>query len=450
MNNLSRRHFLQYGGGLAAAAIISQTEIPAFALAPAETVRDRFWMMGHTEGAFDNQWGLPVSSRITPLQGAEYLGIPNILMVRYGGNPAMPFDDYAKQYANTKKLMWSLVGAGGDTSREEQDHVLELAKKMPNLTALFMDDFFHDGEISQYQHHAEKLWLAANKPKFPVILSLHFPVPAVADEIELVQSDWRTGDYRGSDVAVDVLTDGNWNEVAGGTLENRGKAVTMLKLPNNPVDGVRIRFFGTYDTTEAQSVGLSGLRLLKDHQEVKIAGVRIESTSTASPIHEPSALLKSLIPLEDFEPPASCSLADLRELRKKLTLSEGRKLDLAVSLGVSQLDPAIGRHLDLCDVIALWSATTDELADLKVSFAKYRQLAPKQRTLLGVSMWDFGSRKPLPMDLMRKQCETGLQWLREGRIEGMIFHASNICNMKIEAVEYAKQWIAEHGDEPVS
>ena len=441
MNNLSRRHFLQYGGGLAATAILSQTEMTSFALEADETVRDRFWILGHIEGAYDNQWGLPVSSRMTPLQGAEYLGIPNIIMVRYGHQPAMPFDDYAKQYSGTKKLMWSIVGAGGGTSREEQDHVVELAKTMPNITGSFMDDFFHDGEI------AEKFWLAANKPRFPVTLSLQFPVPTVAEEIELAQSNWRTGDYRGSDIAVDVRTDGSWNEVTTGTLENRGGAVTTLKLPDYPVDGVRIRFLGTYDTTEAQSAGLSGLRILKDNQVVKIPGVKIEATSTI-PGYEPSGLLKSMS-LEEFEPPASCSLADLREIRKKLTLSGGRKLDLGVTLYMSQLNPAICRHLDLCDVISIWSSKADELADLNGLFAKYRQLVPNKRTLLGISMWDFGSRKPLPMDLMRKQCETGLKWLKEGHIEGMIFLASNICDMKIEAVEYVKQWIAWHGDEPV-
>jgi len=445
MNDLSRRHFLQYSGGLAVTALVPRAEVPLFASVSADTVRNRFWILGHVEGAYDNQWGLPVSSRMTPLQGAEYLGIPNIIMVRYGDKPAMPFDDYAKQYSGTKKLMWSIVGAGGGTSREEQDHVVELAKKMPNITTLFMDDFFHDGDITG--GGAEKIWLAYNKPRFPVILSLHFRMPTIADEIELTQSNWRTGDYRGSDIAVDVRTDGIWNEVVRGRLENRGGAVTTLKLPGYPAEGVRIRFFGTYDTTEAKSVGLSGLRLLNDHQDVKIPGVRIESTSTI-PGYEPAGLLKSMS-LEEFEPPASCSIWDLREIREKLTLSEGRKLDLGVSLYMSQLNPAICRHLDLCDVIALWCSKTDELADLQDHFVKYRQLVPDKRTLLGVPMWDFGSRKPLPIDFMRKQCETGLQWLKEGQIEGMVFHASNICDMKIEAVEYAKQWIAEHGGEPV-
>jgi len=89
------------------------------------------------------------------------------------------------------------------------------------------------------------------------------------------------------------------------------------------------------------------------------------------------------------------------------------------------------------------------LAKLPENFAKYQQIAPKKRTLLGIYMWDFGQGKPLPMDLMKMQCDQGLKWLKDGTIEGMIFLATNICDLKIEAVEWSKHWIAEHGREKV-
>ena len=450
MNNLSRRCFLQYGGGLAATAMIPQTGMPLFALEPADTVHDRLWIWGHVEGSYDNAYGLPQNSRMTPLQAAEYLGIPNIIMVRYNtghsNEPTPPFDEYAKQYANTNKLMWSFVGAGGGTSREEQYHVVELAKKMPNITCLFMDDFFHGNAVPV--ESAKNCWLAENNPRFPVALSLQFPVPTVANGIELTQSDWKTGDYRTSDFAVDVRTDGRWNEgVAWGTLANQGGVAMTLKLPGYPVDGLRIRFLGTHDATGAMSVGLGGIRLFNDHQEVNLSGVKMEAGSSY-PGHAPEALLKSLSP-EDIEPPASCSLADLREIREKLSLPD-RKLDLGVTLYTHQLNPAIRRHLDMCDVVSFWSWTADELAKLPENFAKYREIAPNKRTLLGIYMWDFGLGKPLPMDLMKMQCDMGLKWLKNGTIEGMIFLASNICDMNIEAVEYSKKWIAEHGKETLS
>ena len=297
MKTYSRRQFLEIGGALGTASLLPTA---VFGNAPTDTVRDRLWIWGHLEGSYDNSFGLPQNSRMTPLQGAEYLGIPNIIMVRYGGKPSPPFDEYAAQYCNVKKLMWSFVGdASSGTSQEEQDHVLALARKMPNITGLFMDDFFH-------------------------------------------------GDAR-------------------------------------PVDAVQ------------------------------------------------------------SEPSAAVSLARLREIRNKIE-QINRKCDIGVTLYTHQLNPAIRRHLDLCDVVSFWSWTADDLAKLPENFAKYQEIVPNKRTLLGIYMWDFGQSKPLPMDLMKMQCDTALKWLKTGTIEGMIFLASNICDMKIEAVEWSKRWIAEHGN----
>ena len=45
------------------------------------------------------------------------------------------------------------------------------------------------------------------------------------------------------------------------------------------------------------------------------------------------------------------------------------------------------------------------------------------------------------------QCETALRWLHAGRIEGMIFLASCICDMELQTVEWTREWIASVGDE---
>jgi hypothetical protein len=37
--------------------------------------------------------------------------------------------------------------------------------------------------------------------------------------------------------------------------------------------------------------------------------------------------------------------------------------------------------------------------------------------------------------------------LREGKIEGMIFLASNICDLDLETVEWTRRWIADVGDQ---
>lgn len=38
-------------------------------------------------------------------------------------------------------------------------------------------------------------------------------------------------------------------------------------------------------------------------------------------------------------------------------------------------------------------------------------------------MWDFGEKKTIPVSLMEHQCRLGLEWLKQGQIEGLIFTA---------------------------
>ena len=64
-------------------------------------------------------------------------------------------------------------------------------------------------------------------------------------------------------------------------------------------------------------------------------------------------------------------------------------------------------------------------------------------------LWDYGAAQPMPVDLMARQCKTGLQWLQEGRIEGMILLASCICDLNLETVDWTKRWVAEAGEKPL-
>ena len=64
-------------------------------------------------------------------------------------------------------------------------------------------------------------------------------------------------------------------------------------------------------------------------------------------------------------------------------------------------------------------------------------------------MWDFGAKRPMPVELMKQQCELALKLLRERRIEGMIFLATNICDLNLETVNWTRRWIAKVGDEPL-
>ena len=145
---------------------------------------------------------------------------------------------------------------------------------------------------------------------------------------------------------------------------------------------------------------------------------------------------------------ARCTPAAVADVRRDLRLA-ARPLDLWVVLYSDQLDLPVGAYLELCDVVTFWTMRARELDDLERRFEQFTELAPGRRRVLGLYMWDYGGQRAMPIARMRRQCELGLQWLRAGRIDGMIFLASCICDLHLPAVEWTRSWIAEVGDEPI-
>jgi len=302
-----------------------------------------------------------------------------------------------------------------------------------------MDDYF--GRVQQ----PPAQWLAANSPAFPVTLTLTLAQPVAPDRVELVQSQWRTDDYLSAGFALDVSSDGQtWREAATGELPERPGASVEVPLPGQPLIALRIRILGTRDTAGAFSCGLTRVRLWAAGQQVPLGGAKAEATS-----EYPGHPAANVIAPDDAPDQGPFSLAALRRLRERLHAG-GNPLDIWVVLYTGEINwPVVRPHLDLCDVVTMWTWTADELAHLEDNFVRFEDVAADKRKVLGLYMWDYGSRRPMPVEAMKRQCEAGRQWLREGRIEGMIFLASCICDLGLEAVEWSRGWIATHGDEPV-
>ncbi|MCL5096111.1 MAG: discoidin domain-containing protein [Candidatus Omnitrophica bacterium] len=422
------------------AAESAGTQTPAQA---GEKVRDRFWAWAHDAHCYDNSYGLPRNGRITPVEGAHYLGVPNIILIRYNGKPAPPYEQYAVPFKSLKKIFWSITGAGGATSVEDRNYTLQLAASMPSITGVFMDDFFHIGG-----GEAKPNWLAQNNPTFPVALTVTLAGPARPTRLELEQSDWHSGDYRSKDFAVDLSADGDrWEETARGVLPNTAGAPKKVTLPGDQVRALRIRILSTYDTAGALSCGLRRVRLWAGEDGIPLNEAKA-TASSSYPDHEAESVLSEK-KKPASEAAAALSVQQLREIREELNHVNGRRLDLGVTLYTNQLEPSILSHLEFCDVVSLWTWNFEDLKDLESNFEKLKEMVPNKRILLGCYMWGFGSGKPVPLDLMRKQCELGLKWLKEGRIWGMIFLATNICDLGLEAVEWSRQWIAQVGDHPL-
>jgi hypothetical protein len=266
------------------------------------TIRDAIWIWGQEAGCFhrhrDNCWNLPGMSRMTPAEGAFYMGIPNIMIVRFANQPMPPFRPYAIPLRPLKRIVWSIIGDSSSQDNDRQPDVQEviaLAEDFPNVTGGIMDDFFRNDPAAPGRFTAEQ------------------------------------------------------------------------------VEGFRRR------------------------------------------LH-----------------------------------SARRPLDLYVVAYSRSLALPIQKHLDAVDVITFWTWQARELEALESNFRRLEELSPQKRKVLGLYMWDFGACAPMPMAAMEHQCRLGLEWLRTGRVEGLIFLASCIADLELDAVEYARRLIAQVGDEPLA
>src|SRR5262249_11379614 len=111
-----------------------------------------------------------------------------------------------------------------------------------------------------------------------------------------------------------------------------------------------------------------------------------------------------------------------------------------------QLDNPLGDYFKLLDKITLWTWDSERLGNLEHSLEKLEDIAPATDKLLGCYMWDYGKRQAMSVERMKQQCDIGLSWLAKGRLNGIIFLASCICDLELQAVEWTRRWIAEVSD----
>jgi len=122
------------------------------------SLKDDLWIWGQTAGshhaAGNNCWNLPGINRMEALEGAKYLGIPNICRVAMGGSPKPPFDDEAKKLTECPKVVWSVIGDAStsrtNTGGTDASAVIDISRKYPNIVSGIMDDFFTPHRMKIY------------------------------------------------------------------------------------------------------------------------------------------------------------------------------------------------------------------------------------------------------------------------------------------------------------
>ena len=142
---------------------------------------------------------------------------------------------------------------------------------------------------------------------------------------------------------------------------------------------------------------------------------------------------------------AQFTVPELAAFRERLH-QINEKLSIFVTLYSRQLDLPLDDYLALIDVITLWTGGSEKLVNLEANLQKAERLAPNKRKMLGCYVVDYRKKQGIPVPLMKLQCETGLRWLRQGRIEGIVFLGNTTMDLGFESVEWTRKWIQQVGD----
>jgi hypothetical protein len=150
-------------------------------------------------------------------------------------------------------------------------------------------------------------------------------------------------------------------------------------------------------------------------------------------------------------PVARFTLAQTAEFAQRLH-SAPRRMDLWVVLYAHQLGLDTEEHLQRCDVVTFWNWWGREVDELETNLPRFEERAGGRRRLLGCYFADYGEaddsgKGRLSLDRMKHQCECGLRWMKEGRLDGMIFLGNPMCGLGMEAVEWTREWIQEVGSQ---
>lgn len=171
-------------------------------------LKDLFWIWGqnvssHQRASANASWKLPDKNRMDPVQGAEYLGVPNIFRVVMGNQPTPPFDAESEKMRRIPKVVWSAVGDAGSGRNDKStdlDEVLRQAERYPNIVGAVLDDFFgHRTEpeevwarypVEKIREMKERLHHASPRPlDFRVVWykrQLEFPVDDYLKEFDVI------------------------------------------------------------------------------------------------------------------------------------------------------------------------------------------------------------------------------------------------------------------------
>ena len=97
--------------------------------------------------------------------------------------------------------------------------------------------------------------------------------------------------------------------------------------------------------------------------------------------------------------------------------------------------------LDYIDTLTIWTWHHEALVDLKENYERLEEQTPKHKKILGIYMYDFDAGVPIPDEYMAMQCEFGLDMLKQGRVDGLMFETNSTMGLGFESEKFLVDWI---------
>lgn len=145
---------------------------------------------------------------------------------------------------------------------------------------------------------------------------------------------------------------------------------------------------------------------------------------------------------------AALTVEELQEIRQTLKAA-GRPLEIYSTYYTTLLQLPLGDYLKLLDGVTFWTWKPEDLVHLASNLAKVKELAPQLKVILGCYLVDFIRKASIPIPAMQQQCELGLEYLRQKRIEGMMFLGNGVMDIGFAAVQWTREWIQKVGNMPL-
>ena len=137
---------------------------------------------------------------------------------------------------------------------------------------------------------------------------------------------------------------------------------------------------------------------------------------------------------------------ELKEIRERLDKA-CRPMEIWATCYIKDVQKYSAKMYDPIDVVTIWNMDTSKIDNLEEEFEMYETLLPNKKKALGIYMFDYPTGSSVTLERMEKQCETGLKWLREGKIEGMVFLTNCTMGIGLPSEKWLRDWIDKVGDE---